>query len=220
MAHSVPTSRKRDLSLLKLAELSVDDVVYCHLSQGPGEQLKGHLLYSSLQDIEEEMRQSRGLQVTSRYVPILAAFSILEQIGDIYRDTSIAKHPKSGGGIEHALYYFGGLPAMSPEVKALYALRNGLVHAASLTSTDQGTGARYIFRYDYQMLEVIKPASQAWDGQISTVNSSVITRVNPRALTDLVSAALDQVRSLFFDRPSSLRVQRNAGHILVNHLFW
>lgn len=210
----------RDLTQYELNELSLDDVVYCHLSRRGWEPIKGHTIYTTLDHIETEMRQARGTNLTSNYVPLLAGFSILEQLGDTYADRSMQRHPQNGGGIEHALYYFCGYPAMSPEVKALYALRNGLIHAASLTSTDQGSNARYIYRYDYEMDAGIVMPAQPWDGQIKTIHPDVFTIVNPRQITDQVSAAISRVRDYFFHEHGRLKVKRSKGQILINHLIW
>jgi hypothetical protein len=210
----------RDLSNLTLRDLSADDVAYCHLSRRGWEQIKGCTVYTTLDDIETEMRQSQGIVNTSSYVPLLAGFSILEQLGSTYRNRKMKRHPTSGGGIEHALYYFCGYPPMSPEVKALYALRNGLIHAASLTSSDQGSGARYIFRYDYNMQTAIQTAQVAWDGQFSTIDRAVMTLVNPRKLTDQVSEAIALVRGLFFHDRDNLRILRTPGQIIADHLIW
>lgn len=109
----------RDLSQIGLGDLSVEEVAYRHLSTRGWEPIKGYTLFTTLENIETEMRQSRGAQLTSRYVPMLAAFSILEQLGDTYEDRRLPKHPTNGSGIERALYYFCGMQPMSDEVKAL-----------------------------------------------------------------------------------------------------
>jgi hypothetical protein len=109
---------------------------------------------------------------------------------------------------------------MSEEVKAFYALRNGLMHRASLTSTDQGSGARYLFRYDYGMQASIKLPATPWDGQFSTIRPAATTLVNPRHFTDQVSAAIARVRELFFTDRDNLKIRRGAGQILVSHLIW
>lgn len=212
--------RIRDLSTVKLSDLSNYEVAYCHLSERGWEQLKHNMVYTTLSDIETEMRQSRGNVNTSNYLPLLAGFSILDQLGTTYLDKKMKRHPNSGGGIEHALYYFCGYQAMSSEVKALYALRNGLIHAASLTSADQGSGARYIFRYHHSMNAPVQTAAVDWDGQFSTIDSTVMTLVNPRRFTDQVSSAIDCVRELLNHDRSNLKILRNAGQIIADHLIW
>lgn len=211
----------RDLSGLTLSGLSLDDVAYCHLSRRGWEPIKGATIYTTLDDIETEMRQARGTTITARYLPLLAGFAILEQLGDNYADRTLVKHPNNGGGIERALYYFCGYSPMSAEVKALYALRNGLVHAASLTSTDQATGDRYIFRYKNDLPTAIQLPTKPWDGQVSKLTAGSYTLINPRELTEQVSRAIARVRTLFFDNRANLKItQSNKNHILVRHLIW
>lgn len=211
----------RDLTSKTLKDLTLEDVVYCHLSRRGWEPIKGATIYTTLDSIETEMRQSRGINIVSAYLPLLAGFSILEQLGDNYENKSLPKHPNSGGGIERALYYFCGYAAMSPEVKALYALRNGLVHAASLTSSDQATQAKYIFRYTSDGQAAVRMPPTPWDGQLSTLESNCFTIVDPRVITDQVSHAIGLVRTLFFDDRKNLRIrQSNKNHILVRHLIW
>ncbi|WP_295563040.1 hypothetical protein [uncultured Sphingomonas sp.] len=211
----------RDLSGLTLSELTLEDVAYCHLSRRGWEPIKGATVHTTLDDIETEIRQTRGTMITARYLPLLAGFAILEQLGDNYADGSVTKHPKSGGGIERALNYFYGYSAMSADVKALYALRNGLVHAGSLTSTDQSTGERYIFRYQDDLLTAIQQPIAPWDGQLSKLTSSRFTLINPRELTEQVSRAISKVRSLLFDDRANRKIsQSNENYILVRHLIW
>lgn len=210
----------RDLSDRGIDQFSLDDVVYCHLSRRSWEPYRDGTIHTTLDAIEMEMRQSRGAQITSRYVPLLAAFSIIEQLGDCYVNGNLRRHPDRGGGVERGLYYFANYPAMSSEVKALYALRNGLVHAGSLTSVDQGSEKRYIFRYDREMRDTIALAETEWDGQVSTVSRKVVTRVNPRVFTDQISSAISRVRDLYFYDHDNLRVIAQKGVILINHLLW
>ncbi len=210
----------RDLSSRSLGELTLDDVVYCHLSRRGWEPIRGGSVFTTLESVELEMRQARGTQITSRYLPLLAAFSLIEQLGDCYSNKNLKRHPDRGGGVEKGLYYFCRHAAMSAEVKALYALRNGLVHAGSLTSVDQGSEKRYIFRYDHDMAQAIAPAPEDWDGQVSTVTRRKVTRVNPRVFTDQVSSGIFKVRDLFFEDREKLKVEAPKGYILMNHLLW
>lgn len=220
MTNYEESSNIRDLTQIRLNELSNEEVVYCHLSRRGWEEIQDYTVHSTLVGVETEMRQSRAINNISNYAPLLAGFSILEQLGNSYSNRKMKHHPKSGSGIEHALYFFCGYEAMSDDVKALYALRNGLMHAASLTSMDQGSGKRYIFRYNFDIDASIQIASVDWDGQLSTIDSSVITLINPRKLTEQISSAIDCVRELFDNDRKNLRILRTRGQIMADHLIW
>jgi hypothetical protein len=213
------SNRVRDLSAKRLQSLMLDDIVYCHLSSRQPERTKDFRVTSCLEGIEHEMRQSRGIQLTSNYAPLLAGFAILDQIGSCYRDKSKPHHPIGGASIHRALYYFMSLAPMSDEVKALYALRNGLVHDASLTSRTK-SGDWYIFRYDREMAASIKLAKRPWDGSSGDLGDDTLTLVNPRYFTDQISLALSKLRECYIDRRSDLDVLMSATDILHKYLFW
>jgi hypothetical protein len=214
------TGKIRDLSATPLSKLSDEEIIYCHLTVRVREWTSDFIVTSCLDDVETEMRQSRGIQLTSNYVPLLAGFALLDQIGSCYEDAAMAPHPTKGSAIERALYYFGGLPAASPEIIHLYALRNGLVHDASLTSHDKPKSNWYIFRFDRTMADIIRLPVSAWDGTAASLGPKTTTIINPRAVTELVSTALERVRNLYFDRRSDLKLLKPATEILHKYLFW
>ena len=213
------SSRVLDLSTKLLRELDEDEMVYCHLSYRGRERSKDNLVISCLDGIETEMRQARGVRVTSKYAPLLAGFAILDQIGSCYADLDKPPHPQAGSAIHRALYYFMGLNAMSAEVKALYALRNGLVHDASLTCKT-AAGDWYIFRYQDTLASSIKLAQRPWNGSIADLSDDTLTLVNPRHFTDQISAALVALRKCHVERPDKLKVLISPEDILLKYLFW
>ena len=139
---------------------------------------KEYAVYTTLQLVEVEMRQSRGLRNTANYAPLLTGFALLDQIGGCYADTAQPPHPNRGSAIEHALYYFMGFNPQGPEVQAIYALRNGMVHEGSLTCKTKSQ-AHYIFRYDSSLTSAIQLAPTPWDGEAATLGMSTTTLVNP-----------------------------------------
>ena len=212
--------RVKDLSGKHLSLLDQDEIVYCHLSLRQPERTLDFFVTSCLEAIETEMRQSRGTRLTANYVPLLAAFAILDQIGSCYADKRNPVHPSGGSAIHHALYHFAGMDPMSEEVKALYALRNGLVHDASLTSYAKKTGQWYIFRYDHKLACAIKLPATPWDGTASGLGGSPITFINPRLFTDQVSEALSTLKSCYIERRPDLEVLKSGADILHKYLFW
>lgn len=212
-------SRVRDLSGKSLAALTQDEIVYCHLSSRQPERTSDHRVTSCLEEVELEMRQARGRRLTSNYAPLLAGFAILDQIGSCYADAAMAQHPQGGGAIHRALYYFLGFAPLSAEVKALYALRNGLVHDASLTS-QTNAGDWYIFRYDPTMQAAIKLAQKPWNGTANDLGPATLTMVNPRFFTDQISTGLSSLRELYINRSADLIILKPGSEIIHKYLFW
>jgi len=208
----------RNLKRTKLRDLSLDDTVYCHLS-GHIEVTEDFYLNSTLQLVELEMRQSRSRQMTANYAPLLTAFSILDQIGSCYADCALPAHPAGGSSIHRALYYFGGMPPLGDDVKAIYALRNGLVHDGSLTCETR-SGDWYFFRYDHAMPLAIKQSVVAWDGTAEQVGPNVTTWINPRVFTDLVSTVIHNIRKCFHMRNSDLVVHPGKTDLLHKYILW
>lgn len=209
----------RNLESQELQHLSLDDVVYCHLSTRSPELTKRHAVHTTLELVELEMRQSRGVQNTASYAPLLTGFALLDQIGGCYADTAKPPHPNKGSAIEHALYYFMGYSPQGPEVQAIYALRNGMVHEGSLTCKTKSQ-AHYIFRYDFSLNMAIQLAATPWDGQAATLGPSTTTLINPRVLTDDISTAINSLRDCFFQRHTDLKILKTRDEILHGYLIW
>jgi len=209
----------RNLEGQELKDLSLDDVVYCHLTTRSPKFTKDYTVHTTLELVEVEMRQSRGFQKTASYAPLLTGFALLDQIGGCYADRAKPPHPNKGSAIEHALYYFMGYPPQGPEVRAIYALRNGLVHEGSLTCKTNSQ-AHYIFRYDSTLTSAIQLAATPWDGQAATLGTSTTTLVNPRVLTDDISRAISALRDCFLQRPQDLQILKSREEILHGYLIW
>ena len=128
-------------------------------------------------------------------------------------------YPNGGSAIEHALYYFLGYNPQGPEVKAIYALRNGMVHEGSLTCKTK-SGSHYIFRYDSSLTSAIQLAATPWDGEAATLGSNTTTLVNPRVLTDNITDAIDALRDCFFQRRADLKILKTREEILHGYLIW
>lgn len=209
----------RNLENQDLANLSLDDVVYCHLSTRSPELTKDYKVYTTLELVELEMRQSRARQNTANYAPLLTGFALLDQIGGCYEDNAKPLHPSGGSAIERALYYFMGYSPRGPEVQAIYALRNGMVHEGSLTCKTKSQ-AHYIFRYDSSLTSAIKLAPTPWNGQAATLGTRTTTLVNPRVLTDDISIAIDALRDCYFHRRADLKILKTREEIIHNYLIW
>lgn len=204
----------------KLRDLTDEQIAFCHLLGGSRIWTADFVVSTGLDDIETEMRQSRGRDLTSRYVPLMAAFAILDQIGSTYSDPQLTAPPTNTAAIKRALYYFGGFQLNDPVVKHLYALRNALVHDAALTGHNPGKTIWYIFRFNHKMTDMIKLPASGWNGDPTTLKPDCVTWINPRAFTDWVSERLHRLRQTFEANPSSIVLEQPAADILQKYLFW
>ena len=204
----------------KFAELSHEEVVEVHLSLQTIRITSDFALTSCLHELESATRHSRGLRNTRIFAPSLCAFAILDQIGSCYKDLAKPAHPNEGSGIPHALYYFCNMNAMSEEVKALYAFRNGLVHDGSFTNQSKKTRQWYMFRFDSELPLPIRLANTPWDGSASNVGHDTTTYINMRIFTDLVLSSLDNLRRSILERKNDIEVLYSREDIIHKFILW
>lgn len=205
-------------STKKLCEVSLEETVFMHLSNMPRHRLQDFLIESCLTSAEFAMRQSRGIASTANYAPLLCGFAILDQLGCCYADSAIPNQPAPNkSGVIKALHNFGKYPSDTNESNAFYALRNFLVHDASLAGQTR-KGDWYIFRYNWDMAEAISLPATPWDGTANTITNT--TWINPRKFTDEISHIIEQVRAIMQNRPNDLVVKESKENILHKYLFW
>lgn len=204
----------------RLRDLTDEQIAFCHLLGGNRIWTADFVVETGLEYIEIEMRQARGRDLTSRYVPMMAAFAILDQIGTTYRNPALPAAPAKTPAIKKALYYFGGYKLTDPDVEYLYALRNALVHDAALTGHNLKKTVWYIFRFNLEMDDIIRLPASGWDGDPLTLKTDCLTWINPRLFTDSVSALLRQLRQAFEADPSSVAIEVPGHEILQKYLFW
>lgn len=212
-------SRFRDLTKKSFRSLDRVEMAYCHLSPSYVE-TSDWIITSGLDGVEETMRQSRALRTTADYAPLLCAFAILDQLGTCYRNKAVTAKPSNAAGVKKGIHYFLGWDFNSAETKAFYALRNGLVHDASLTCHAKD-GTWYIFRYSSdESAPTIKIPATQWDGTSGNLNANVVTWVNVRSFTDKVSEAISKVREMHYSNDPDLEIVKDADEISNKYLFW
>lgn len=121
------------------------------------------------------------------------------QLGSCYKRNDISAYPDTNAsGIKKSLYYFCGFGANCNDTKALFALRNSLLHDASLISkAKHANQPNYIFRYNQKQSEYIKHAPVTWDGDFESLDhSSMTTFVNTEKVIDLAESTIDTVLKL------------------------
>ena len=178
----------------KLSELTDSEIINIHLSRKT--LTKDFELISTLKTLEEEMRQSSGLDKFKSFLPFMAAFAILDQIGKCYENTekkaSMAKIENGGNPILKALYYFGDIED-EQTLNEIRIFRNSIVHDASLFTVDKNQ--YYYFRYsdNNETSNLINSAEEKWDGIYDSINPKNMTTVNRKVLINKTS---DIIRKL------------------------
>ncbi|MGV1870751.1 hypothetical protein [Agrobacterium rosae] len=205
-------------------DFDLEDIVYAHLV-GHDVMSKDHVIRSTLREMKGSMQHAHTNIATKNFVPLLCAFSILDQLADCYKYNDKPDHPinpsnnKEYAGVLRALYYFLDVPALSKEAHALYALRNAMMHDAAFVGKNL-KGDWYFFRYDHDMQSLINTAATSWDGDASTISEKTTTLVNPRRLTDQISAALDKLFRTFIENRSNVKELQSSSDIRHKFLAW
>jgi hypothetical protein len=177
-------------------DLTEQEVVLIHLAGAECSTSDCRVL-SSLARIEIEARHAINYDKSKVFLPLLAAFAILDQVGGCYRDSSKAQVlNEKASGVKKALYYFFGFGDNDDSVKTLYALRNGVLHDASLISHAANGVDHYWFRFDTEMEEIVKVAPEPWSGDFKDWSDKNLSLVNPVALINHISDMLTHLNRL------------------------
>jgi hypothetical protein len=168
--------------------LSAAETVEAHIlgQLPPGD--RSYFYSSSLEHALREMNSAGARHNSQLIVPLIAAFAILDQVGECY-----ALHSRLQGepqnAIKRSFHHFA--PKSEPidprEAHALYMLRNGLVHDASLTSLDRKAKAWWVFRMANHIDRLSVPPRRMWTGKAEDISLETITWVNPERLIDFVN---------------------------------
>lgn len=209
-----------------LEQLSLEELASIHLDiyDTPISLAVGYVR-SCIGGLVTEIQQSRARASTRIFSPLYGGFALLDQIGSCYTNTSIPACPNAdASGIKKALYYFCNMPYDSDEMKALYGLRNSLMHDGSLISrgryvSDQWKGPyhHFILGSDSQNIVDLPPAP--WDGDLESLTSAHRTRINQRALTDLAINAVKVARQLLDDGNLGFSLKEGEIELYYRYLF-
>lgn len=190
-----------------LQELTKEELAEIHLSHDEsGFKLSDGFIQTSLYAITLEMTQARGMHNTRIFSPLYCAFAILDQLGEAYENTLMIPCNADASGIKKSLYYFSSWEFDSHEMKALYGLRNCMMHNASMLYRGQqdkhgnwkGPFHRFILGEKHRHL--IEIPKSPWSGNLADLTYRKFTKINQRAITEL---ALDAIRN------AKILLQRN-----------
>lgn len=171
-----------------------------------------------------EMNSARGSRNTEIMTPLIAAFAILDQLGECYCFKS-RKHDEPGKrpAIKRALHHYppfwGDLSV--DEAQALYMLRNGLVHDAAFSAQEQNGLKRWmIFRHDLELRQAVRLPQRDWNGAPEDVSRETITWFNPDLVLALASAAVSRLSKALQHDDDDLELRLDHGLIVSRYLLW
>jgi hypothetical protein len=164
-----------------------------------------------------ELRHAGAMNNSRSLVPLICSFAVLDQLGQCYLHNQKERYPHSNaGGIKQCLYYFCDFNANDRNTKALYALRNALVHDSSLVSKDKNK--YYVFRYSYKQDSLVEHAETAWDGSFSNLCDRNITLINPKKLVELAESAYTVIFKLYQQGKINLNFREGGLEIAYRYL--
>lgn len=177
----------------ELHHLSIEELVFIHLFSRHSTPLKNCSLVSSLYDLTETLSASFGNIRTNQYVPLMVAFSILDQIGSLYhlKDQS----PKYTNGIKRSLSSFSDFPESF--LNTLVSLRHGLFHDGSLLYINKNINNNVFFRLRKDTGQVITAPKKVWDGEFHDDLDDYVTLVDLKELQKLVLSVIERCRDAF-----------------------
>lgn len=179
-----------------LQELSLKELAFVHLNHSNFSQIKGQKLYSALPLIIQEIRHAKQQRYSQNFLPIAAAFTVLDQLGFCYARRDMTKYTNANASsIKKSLYYFCGFEEDGRDTKTLYALRNSFLHTCSLISKAQRANQpSYSFVFDRKSKELITYPEKEWDGVFENLRATMTTTINPELFVELVESAIENVR--------------------------
>lgn len=197
-----------------LGSLDLNEVVDIHLRRSDA-WTDDFRIHSSLDTMESEMRHAICYENSKTFLPLMAGFSILDQLGTCYSHARLPRYPDNrASGIKKALYYFLGYSPNGPETKAFYGLRNAIMHEAALT-THTREGDHYWFRWEPSQANPIKVSTRPWDGAFGSLRPDTVTTINPKLLVDQLSGTLNELANM--NRRGELQVELPKEEIILRH---
>jgi len=184
-----------------LQELSLKELAFIHLNGRDCSEIKGELLHSILPVVIREIRHAKFQIYSQNFLPLAAAFTVLDQLGFCYSRNDMATFSSNNASaIKKSLYYFCGFGDNDQDTKALYALRNSFLHTSSLLSKGEWTNQpNYRFVFDRKCETMIKHPQINWDGDFNNLQTNMTTYINPDSVVEMVEDTIHKALELLFE---------------------
>lgn len=210
-----------------LEQLTLQELASIHLDQhGHTRSLADGWIQSGMGFLVTEIQQSLPRVYTGFFSPLYGAFALLDQIGEIYSNTAIADCGNANAsGIKKALYYFGGMPFDNDEVKALYGLRNALMHNGSLLyrgrfnqKTNAWDGPFHRFRWNKSLPGPIELPAVAWDGILDNLTPLCTTKINVAKICELAVESVAAARKSLDENTLGISLKEGEKELYYRYL--
>ncbi|MBE0361625.1 hypothetical protein [Pseudoalteromonas aliena] len=181
----------RSIKNKELNQLTIEELAHVHLNSGLYNEIKGALLDSSLTTLIDEIRHAKFQHRSKSFLPVTAAFTILDQLGFCYSRKDMPLYSNvNASNIKKSLYYFCGFEENDKATKTLYALRNSFLHTASiLAKAEFPNQPNHRFVYDREQSDLLRFPEVEWDGDFNNLTSEMSTRINPEIFVNMVEDA-------------------------------
>lgn len=198
-------------------QLSESEVINIHLYSEIST-TTDYIILSTLRRIEREARHAIANEYSKSFLPLMACYAILDQVGKCYKNKQKSPYThQNANGIKKAAYYFLGYEENGDLTKTLYGLRNGIVHDASYVSHAKD-GSHYWYRWDDEQTEIIRTPSMPWDGTLGSRSDSNCSFVNPKVFMDSVSEMLNRMMDLNKSGYLSLSMDGGVDELALRYL--
>jgi len=195
---------------------------HCSISSG-GRFTEGFGVWyrSAVSHLLSEANHAKGYVYSGKLLPLLGGLSALDQFGLCYEPIpcTFPSALSTKSGIIKAAHNFLGILVDTPDSDALYALRNALMHQASLISVGkQAKPKHYWFEIDNSIPDLFAQATRAWDGQYNTRNDTNKTVVNASILLKRVLDVPGRIKDFHQNGEMSLILSGGLEELLTNYV--
>lgn len=184
----------------EITELKQKELIKIFLSeQKTPFQLKYQELRTTFSVLMESISETFKKKNTKDILPIMGMFAVLDILGSAFSIKGNNLEEKVP--IKRCLIYFTDRESISLEdIEALYALRNSLVHNASLISIPiYNSQKHYYFRFDSNSEKLITHPENDWDGKyesLDTGSEKYTTKINTKLFLTIINSCIERIKNL------------------------
>lgn len=202
-------------------KLSEEALTYIHLHADSPIITMDYSIISTLAVTRREVRSAITNDYSKNILPIMGMCAIIEQLGEAYKRIDLPVYPHTkASSFKKALYYFNNQSVDNDFAKALYGLRNGIVHNASFYSPGKNTQPHYIFAYTDSLQNVITPSTSPWDANFNNIHTDYFTMVNPNALLELIEDCLNTVKQASAAGNLKIALSGGKNELIFRYFKW
>ncbi|SFI85861.1 hypothetical protein [Myroides guanonis] len=205
-------------------QLTIREMSFIHLDHHNIPHIvKDHLLRSTLSFTSQNIRHALNNDYSKQLIPLIGLFTILEQLGKCYDRMDIS-NIRFQNNIKRALVNFGGIDQNDELIDVLYALRNSLLHSASLISHGENSANKdkhYRFRYSSEIQHIIQESKVKWNGCYEELDGNTekyTTLINVDLLVKFVFSCIEKASALNQENLLRLRLEGGVRQLYFDYI--